>query len=49
MEGAETQLKETNLIQVMGQDTCHRNKRAMMRFSAFQAPINTNKLHALNH
>lgn len=29
MEGAEIQLKETNLIQVTGQDICHRVNRVM--------------------
>ena len=49
MERAETQLKETNLIQVTGQDTCHRDKMAMIWFSACQVPINTHMLHALFH
>lgn len=40
----EAQLKETNLIQVSGQDTCHRNKWAKMKSSACQAPININML-----
>lgn len=49
MEGAETQLKETNLIRVTGQDTCHRDKMAMMWCSACQVPINTHMLHARFH